>query len=518
MNCTTRDPEPAFQTGWHPVLACGLPTSYNIAMSPHGLADFLEELGQAGQLVRIAPVVDSALEIAEIVRRVGLESGPALLFGAVQGHGLPVLANLLGTDERICRALGVNSLDDLTLRVAELVRPADPESWFEKLRAVPARAELKRLAPRLVKSAACQQVVRLGGDVDLDQLPALTIRPLELGRTITAAQVVSSDAGSGQRVVGRHDVCLVSRDRVAIAWLPHDAHAQLLVEYRRRRESMPVAIVLGGHPAALLAAMAPLPPESDQAAFAGLLRGKPLEMVRCRTLDLEVCADAEIIVEGTIEPDEPFHDTGPLALPGGFYRASQPAPVARVTGVTHRANPIFPAMVPGYAGDEASVITGVLHRWLLPLVRSRIPELVDYHFPLAAGSRCCGVVAIRKSYAGQAWRVASAVWGMPTLMHVKFWVIVDDDVDVADPDGVWSAISAHFDPGRDVVVQQGPPDLLDPATDPPGMTSRMALDATTKVPGESRRETPGRAEMSEEIRRLVNSRWSEYGFHLRREV
>ncbi|NUQ62159.1 MAG: UbiD family decarboxylase [Pirellulales bacterium] len=480
-------------------------------MSSYGLADFLEELGQAGELVRVAPEVDPVLEIAEVAERVGLKRGPTLLFGAVRGHSIPVLANLLGTEARIRRALTLTSLDDLTLRIGELLRPADPESWFEKLRVVPARAELKRLAPRVVKSAVCQQVVRLGGDVDLRQLPALQSRPLELGRTLTAAQVVSGLPGSAERIVGRYDLCVVDRDRLAVAWLLHDDHARLLADYRRRREPMPVALVLGGHPAGLLAAMLPLPPDSDRQAFAGLLRGKPLELVRCRTLDLEVCADAEIVLEGSIDPDEPLHETGPLAAPGGFYQASRPAPVVRVSAVTHRANPIFPAMIPGYSGDEACVVASVLHRWVLPLVRSRIPELVDYHFPLAAGSRYCGIVAIRKGYAGQARRVASALWGMPSLMHVKLWILVDDGVNVTEPDEVWSAVSAHVDAGRDVLVEQGPPDLLDPAAAMAVPTKRMAIDATAKLAGEGGRQTPSRAEMSEEIRRLVRSRWSQYG-------
>lgn len=480
-------------------------------MSSYSLADFLEELAQAGELVRISPEVDPALEIAAVTERVGLASGPALLFGTVRGHSIPVLANLLGSEARICRALGVDCLADVAVRIAEMTRPGDPESWFEKLRAVPARAELKRLAPRTVRSGICQQVVRLGGDVDLRQIPALQSRPLERDRVATAAQIVSSAAGSPEKAIGRCDVCLVDRDRVALAWLPHDDHARLLAEYARRREPMPLAVVLGGHPAALLAAMAPLPPNADRTAFAGLLRGKPLETVRCRTLDLEIDADAEIVLEGTIGPEEPLYDSGPLGLPGGFYRAPHSAPVMRVAAVTHRANPIFPAMVPGYAGDEASVVAGVLHRWLLPLVRTQIPELVDYDFPLAAASRYCGVVAIRKDYAGQGRKLASALWGMASLMHVKLWVIVDDGVDVADAASVWSAVSAHVAPERDVFVQQGPPDLLDPAAATAVIASRMAIDATAKLPAESLRETPARAGMSEEIGRLVSSRWSQYG-------
>ncbi len=480
-------------------------------MSWYGLADFLEALGQAGDLIPVAPEVEPALEVAEIVERIGRTGGAALLFSVVRGCSIPVVANLLGSEDRIRRVLGLASLEDLTGRIAELVRPASPEGWLERIGAAPARGPLKRLLPHIVKSAVCQQVVRLGSDVDLLGLPALQSRPLEAGRTITAGQVVSASAGSAKLALGRHDLCVLDRDRLAIAWLPHDEHARLVAEYRRRGEPMPVAIMLGGHPAALLAAMAPLPPDSDRFAFAGLLRNKPLELVGCRTLELSVGADAEIILEGTVDPDE-AHATGLLAAPGGFYQASRPASVMRVTAMTHRANPIFPAMVPGYPGDEACVIASVLHRCLLPLVQCQLPELVNYHFPPAAASRYCGVVSIQKAYAGQARKVACALWGMSSLMLVKLWVVVDDGVDVADPGEVWASISAHVDPGRDVFCQQGPPDPLDPAGEAVLLGSRMVIDATAKLPGESSREAPARAEMTDEIRRLVSSRWSEYGF------
>jgi len=480
-------------------------------MSYHCLAEFLEQLGQAGELVRVEAEVDPVLEAAEITDRIGQAGGPALLFGAVRGHELPLLSNLLGTEARICLALGVQSLEDVSLRIAELVQPAEPEGWFEKITGAPSRAVLRRLPPKSVRTGACQQVVRLGGDVDLTRLPAVQSRPKEPGRVITAGQVFTADAETGGRCVGRYDLRLLDRDRLAACWSSHDDPARLMVAYRQRKEPMPLAVSLGGDPASLLAAVAPLPPDADASAVAALLRQKACELVKCRTIELEVPADAEIVIEGYVDPAEEPVDAGLLATSGGMYRASRRAAVMHVTALTHRANPVFPAMVPGAGRDEMCVVNRALQRVFLPLVRLAIPELIDCDLPVFGAARRWAFVSIRKTYAGQARRVAHALWGLRQTMFVKLLVIVDEDVAVDDYQQVLSAVSSHVDPGRDVFVCQGPPDPLDPAAPPDALSDRIALDATVKLPEERRGERPGRAQMTDKIRRLVSDRWPEYG-------
>jgi 4-hydroxy-3-polyprenylbenzoate decarboxylase len=480
-------------------------------MSYHCLADFLEQLRQAGELVRIEAEVDPVLEAAEITGRTAHSGGPALLFGAVQGHEPPLLTNLLGTEKRFCLALGIESPAELSQRIAELVDPAEPEGWFEKIQTAGTRAVLRRLPPRTLKTGACQQIVRLGSDVDLEAMPVLRSYPLESGRVITAGQLFTADAESGRWSVGRYDLQVLERNRLAACWLAHDDPARLMIGYRERKGRMPLAVVLGGDPAGLLAAMAPLPPEADVSALAGLLREKPLELVKCRTVELEVPTDAEIVIEGYVDPAEPPVDVGLLAASGGTYQLARPAPVMHVTALTHRANPIYPAMVPGTPPDDACVVNRALQRVFLPLVRSAIPELVDYDLPTFGAARHWALISIRKTYAGQARKVAHAAWAVRPLMFAKLLVVVDQDVDVRNHQQVLSAISSHVDPGRDVFFDQGPPDPRDPAAPPEMLRHTMAIDATAKLSEERRGERPGPAQTSEEIRRLVSKRWAEYG-------
>jgi len=422
-----------------------------------------------------------------------------------------VVTNLLGAESRICRALEVESLREVAERIAGLVQPSDPEGWFERILSGPARAALRKLVARPVKTGACQQVVRLGGDIDLGDLPVLRAWPGEPGATITAGLLVAADAASGRQHVGRYELRVLERDRMAVCWHPHEEPARLLAGYAERRSKMPVAVVLGGDPAELLAAMAPLPPGADVAAVAGLLRNKPVDVVKCRSVELEVPADAEFVLEGEIDPAEPPVEFGWLAGPGGHYCAGPPSPVVRVTAMTHRTNPVYPALVRGRHAHEEIAITRALHRVFRPLVELAIPELADYELPAFGAARHWGFVAIRKDHAGQARRVALAVWGLRSLMFTKFLVIVDDQIDVRDAEQVWSAVAVHADPRRDVFLWEGPPDPWDPAAAGGSLGCRVAIDATAKLPGERAAERLGAAGTSEEVRRRVSERWAQYG-------
>ena len=495
------------------------------------MADFLEDLGHGGGLIRVEAEVDPILEAAEITARVAAGGGPALLFGSVKGHEIPLLTNLLGGESRILRALGASSLEEVAGRIAALARPAEPEGWFDRLKTAPHVAVLGSLPPRRVKAGPCQQVVRLGRDVDLGVLPALQSAPGEAGRAITAAMLVTADPDSHQPAGGRFDLQVLAPARLAVCWAAHDEPARLAAEYRRRNQAMPLAIVLGGDPTVLLAACAPLPPGVDPCTLAGLLRQKPLDTVACRSVDLAVPAEAEIVLEGQIDPAEPPQTAGPLVTPLGHYSVPQPAPVMHVTAITHRANPIFPAVVstriassrrtqlplrlprdgaeaPSY---ELCVTDRALARIFLPLVKLAIPELVDYDLPAFAAARHWLSVSIQKTYAGQARRVANALWGQRQFMFAKMLVVVDEDVDVHDHAAVLAAIAENVHPGRDTFVAQGPSDPFDPAAVPDVLGHRMAIDATAKLPAEHGASQPPRAEMSPVVRQLVDGRWPQYG-------
>jgi 4-hydroxy-3-polyprenylbenzoate decarboxylase len=494
------------------------------------LADFLEELSHAGELSRVDDEVDPVSEAADIVARGAQAGGPAILFGAVKGHDLPILGNLLASEGRICRALGIATLDELAERIARLLDVSSPEGWFERLKSGSQPAAIAAAMPREVKSAACQQIVRLGSDINLGELPLLgcgagvspargrgteepladrnvrptepladrNVRPTEPLvdknvcpteptastvplRAITSAVVFSAEPDSHRAVAGRFDLQQIDAARLAVCWAAHDDHARLLGDYRARNQKMPLAVVIGGDPAFLLAASAPLLPGSDICALAGLLRGKPLDVVACRGVDLTVPAEAEIVLEGYVDPLEPPVAAGPLCGPTGHATPPLVAAVMHVTAMTQRANPIYAVMVPGRPPHEAITVARAMQRVFLPLARLAMPELIDYDMPEFAAARHWASVSIRKTYAGQGRRAAHAAWGLRPMMFAKTLVVVDEDVGVRDQQAVLAAISANMNPARDVLVDQGPFDPFDPAARVGGLGQRMAIDATRKL-------------------------------------
>jgi len=480
-------------------------------MAYPALADYLEDLLQEGLLTRVDAEVDPAFEVAEITNRVAREGGAALLFGNIKGHRLPVVTNLLGSERRIARAAGGISLAKVADRVAGQLLPPDGGGWLGRLTGSPHPSDLGKYRPRSVNSGPCQQVVKLASDVDLAELPALRCGPHEPRPTLTAALVIVADPETGRQQMGRLDVEVLDAQRVAVCWTDRDEQAPWLAEYRLRELPMPVAIALGGDPAVLLAACAPLAPGADRWSLAGLLREKPVELVACRQIDLKVPADAEIVIEGTIDTAAPLVTAGPRVMPGGFYTHAEQAPAVDVAAVTHRVNPVFPAMVPGGPPCESLIVERAMWRMLMPAIKLAIPELVDLQLPLFGGVRHWAIASIRKTHAGQARRVAQAVWGLAQSRSAKLLVVVDDDVNAADTEQVLAAMAANVRPRRDVWFGDGPPDPLDPASPSGVLGQRMAIDATRKLPGEREGELPRPAVTSEEIARLVSRRWAEYG-------
>jgi len=480
-------------------------------MPYRGLADFLEELGHAGELARVEAEVDPAGEAAEVTRRIAAAGGPALLFSRVTGFDTPLLANLLGTEARIARALGGRPLDEIAVRIGDLADPNRAEGWLGRLAGTPGAGGLGAAAPRKARSGPAQQVVRLGRDVDLGELPLVQTGLEETAPAITAATLLSVDPADERARAVRCDLVLLAPDRLAAYWAESDEPARLLAEYRRLGERMPVAAVLGGDPALALAAAPVLGPRLDVAVVAGLLREKPLEVVRCRSVDIEVPSGAEIVIEGRVDPGQAPVESGSRCGPLGYAAASRSVPVLHVTAVTHRANPIFPAMVPGPPPHEACVVTRTMARVFAPLVKLAMPELVDFDLALCGGARHVAFLAIRKTYPGQARRVAMAAWAQRVFEFTKLLVVVDEGVDVRDAGQVIGAVAAHADPGHDVFTHRGPPDPLDHAAAPGEPAHRTAIDATAKLPGERAVPAPATTAASRGVWQRVTDRWPEYG-------
>ncbi|MBN2218321.1 MAG: UbiD family decarboxylase [Pirellulales bacterium] len=476
------------------------------------LADFLEELERLGQLRSVETGVDLGGDPSTIGSYLAQSNGKTTLFHDVRGSGIPLVVGLFETEARIAAALAVERMDEIAERVERSLarrerrktRHADDES--PRLEACPegnVSAGLPNhvehsatsrqsqpdpdycffmeFAPRAAKIGACQKVVRLGEDVDLTRLPVPRGPAGQNYPVITAGQLVSRDPVSGRLLVGHAELSIRSGRELAVHWSVHDPLAGLLTVYRRRGEAMPLAIVLGGPPSCLLAALAPLPLPVDRWALAGLLAGRSLDVVRCRTLDLEVPAEAELVLEGTIDPAAANVETGPLAVPEGRLAASRPAPIMRVGALTHRANPVFPAMIHGAGSREWVSIVRAMQNILLPLLRIAIPELSDAHLPECGHGRRLAWVSIRKSddSAAAARRVARSLWELPATQFCRLMVLVDESVDVHDPQQVWAAVAANMEPRRDTILDDGPPDPWDPGAGA-ATCPRMALDATVK--------------------------------------
>lgn len=496
------------------------------------LAEFLDHLHESGQLARVRTLVSGERELGGIVDRVVRDGdGSTLLFENVDGKSIPVVANLMGTRERLLLALGAESLDEVAERVTAIMQPSLPTDWLQVLQLVPRFVAAAEWPPHLIDSAVAQQVVLMGSDVDLAALPVPVCWPGETLPTLTAAQVyveklapedlpgdAGTDSGSEsaapvrQRLGSRVPVQIADQNTVLIRWTPHDAEWHLVKEAAANGQPLPVAIALGGDPVLTFAAGLPLPDFVDPLVIAGFLRQKSVAVTKARSAGLFVPADAEIVLEALIDPRQAFADAPPTVSATGFLTDSELAVRATVTAVTHRSNSVLPVIVPGRPPGDEAVLAEAAVRILLPLIQLAIPELVDLRLPSSGAHRNIAFAGIRKQYAQQARKVMNALWGLDRLSTVKLLVIVDEDVDVHDDEQVWFAVGANAHPGRDTIFSEGPADMLDHACPQRGIGHRMGIDATTKLEGENHpRPWPGKLQTDDETQKLIASRWAEYG-------
>jgi 4-hydroxy-3-polyprenylbenzoate decarboxylase len=475
---------------------------------PSDLREWISLLEREGELQRVAVEVDPDLEITEIVDRTVKTGGPALLFESVKGSRLPLLINQFGTERRMCLAFGVEELDELGRKVADVLELQPPAGLMDKVRSLGKLKSIADSMPKEVSKAPCQEVVLTGDDVDLDLLPIQRCWPLDAARFITLPAVITRDPSTGVRNLGMYRMQKIDRRSTFMHWQIHkDGRADLLSAEDGR---IAVAVAIGLDPVTAYSASAPLPKHLGELMLAGFLKGSPVALVKCKTVDLEVPANAEIVLEGTVARDD-LGPEGPFGDHTGFYTPAEEFPIFRITAMTMRRDAIYPSIVVGKPPAEDAWLAKATERIFLPAIRMSVPEIVDYDLPVAGAFHNCVIVSIRKRFPGHARKVMYAVWGLGLLSLSKAVVVVDDHVDVHDYEQVFFTVCANVDPARDVLLADGPIDQLDHATTLQSFGGKIGLDATAKGPSEGAREWPPEIEMSPAVRALVDRRWAEYG-------
>lgn len=475
-------------------------------MAYRDLHEFIAALEAAGELKRIKEPAGPLLEITEITDRVVKKEGPALLFENVPGYNMPVLTNAFGSQCRLEMALG-SSLDEIAARLTEILRLPDPASntLVEKLKILPRLTQLGSFLPKTIRHGPCQEVVEK--EFSLDLLPALKCWPEDGGRFITLPLVFTKDPDTGTRNVGMYRLQIFDARTTGMHWHLHKDGAENYRRHRLQGQRMEVAVAIGADPATTYAATAPLPRGVDEMVLAGFLRQQPVEMVRCRTVDLEVPAHAEIVLEGYVDPEETRLE-GPFGDHTGYYSPADYYPVFHVTCLTRRKEVVYQATIVGRPPMEDCYLAKATERIFLPLIKWQIPEIVDMNFPLEGVFHNCTIVSINKTYPGQARKVMCALWGLGQMMFTKTVIVVDASVNVQDLSEVRWRVFNNIDPRRDLTIIDGPIDALDHASPTPHYGSKLGIDATKKLPEEGHpRPWPRDIEMDKEIKRLVDEKW-----------
>ena len=490
------------------------------------LRDFIARLEQSGRLVRVAAPVSPHLEMTEIQTRLLAEKGPAVLFeNVVRADGtrsdIPVLVNLFGTVERVAWGMDrePGELRGVGETLAFLRQPEPPGGWREALDMLPMLRTVMAMKPKTVGSAPCQEIVLTGTDVDLGRLPIQTCWPGEPAPLITWPLIVTqgpNPKGDKQDSfnLGIYRLQVTGRNTTLMRWLKHRGGAQHHQRWKGagKREPLPVAAVIGADPGTILAAVTPVPDTLSEYQFAGLLRGRKVELVDCKTVPLKVPAEAEIVLEGHVSLDE-YGDEGPYGDHTGYYNSVEKFPVFTLSAITMRRQPIYLSTFTGRPPDEPSVLGEALNEVFIPLFQQQFPEIVDFWLPPEGCSYRIAVVSMKKAYAGHAKRVMMGVWSyLRQFMYTKWVIVVDADIDARNWKDVMWAVSTRMDPARDItVIENTPIDYLDFASPVSGLGSKIGLDATTKFPGETNREWGREIRMDQAIIDKVDAMWGDLG-------
>lgn len=489
-------------------------------MAIDNLRTFLELLSAEGELTRVTVPLAARLEIAEVSDRVMKQprGGQALLFEKPllddgSESEIPVAINVFGSWRRMALALGVEEISEHADRIAELMQPDVPKGFWAKVQMLPKFAELAKVPPRAYKgSPPCQEVVLEGGDIDLGRLPVLTSWPKDAGPFITMPMVLTQDPETGVQNVGMYRIQVTGPRTTFMHWQRHKGGAAHYRKWRAQGEKrMPVAVALGADPTTMYTPTAPLPPGIDEYLFSGFLRRAPLQVATVSG-DLRVPAEAEIVLEGYVDTTEPLGLEGPFGDHTGFYTPPDRFPVFHIERLTRRRNAIYPATIVGRPPMEDFYLGGATERIFLPLLRTTMPEVVDYHMPAEGIFHNLVFVSIRKEYPGHAFKVMNGLWGQGLMSLAKVIVVVDHDIDVKNPAEVWWYALNNIDPERDIQFTRGPTDDLDHSSRGPAYGSKMGIDGTRKMEEEGfDRPWPEMIRMDDATRERIDQLWERLG-------
>lgn len=481
------------------------------------LRDFISLLEKKGLLKRISQEIDPNLEMTEIADRTLRRGGPALLFENPKGFTTPVLANLFGTPERVALGMGkddVKELREVGKLLAFLKEPEPPKGLKDAFSKLPLFKQVLNMPAKRVKKAPCQAIVKQGDDVDLTALPVMRCWPDDAAPLITWGLTVTKGPHKSRQNLGIYRQQVLGKNKLIMRWLSHRGGALDFKEFQESNpgENYPVSVALGADPATILGAVTPVPDTLSEYAFAGLLRGTKTDVVKCISNDLEVPASAEIVLEGYIAPDE-MADEGPYGDHTGYYNEVDKFPVFTVTHITQRENPIYHSTYTGRPPDEPAILGVALNEVFVPILKKQFPEIIDFYLPPEGCSYRMAVVTMKKQYPGHAKRVMMGVWSfLRQFMYTKFVVVCDEDVNARDWNDVIWAITTRMDPARDtVMIENTPIDYLDFASPVSGLGSKMGLDATNKLPGETDREWGVPIVMDDKVKEKVDQIWDSLG-------
>ncbi|HSN23777.1 MAG TPA: 4-hydroxy-3-polyprenylbenzoate decarboxylase [Methylomicrobium sp.] len=477
------------------------------------LRDFIRQLEKQGELKRVAIPVDPYLEMTEICDRTLKQGGPALLFENPTGYNIPVLANLFGTPRRVAMGMGAESVTELRgigELLATLKEPEPPKGMKDAWEKFPVFKQVLNMAPKLVSSPPCQELVREGDEIDLSVFPIQTCWPEDAAPLITWPLVITKGPNKERQNLGIYRQQVIGKNKVIMRWLAHRGGALDFREWQKAYpgKPFPVSVALGADPATILAAVTPVPDTLSEYAFAGLLRGSKTEVANCLINDLQVPASAEIVLEGFIYPDETAPE-GPFGDHTGYYNEVDEFPVFTIERITQRQAPIYHSTFTGRPPDEPAVLGVALNEVFVPILQKQFPEIVDFYLPPEGCSYRMAVISMKKQYAGHAKRVMLGTWSyLRQFMYTKFVIVVDDDVNVRNWEDVIWAITTRMDPARDLTILENTPiDYLDFASPVSGLGSKVGFDATNKWPGETNREWGRPIVMSPEIIKKVDDMW-----------
>lgn len=472
------------------------------------LREFIAFLEGKSELVHVKEEVDTELEITEITDRVSKSHGPGLFFEHVKGSDFPVVTNLFGSYQRIAWALGRKTFKDIQNIIPESL-PSIPSSLKEALSALAGAVKLKKIKPKTVKNAPSQQIV-LTDEADITKLPVLKCWPHDGGRFITLPLVITKDPETLTQNIGMYRMQIYDSKTTGMHWHVHHDGCQNFLKSDKQKP-FEVAVALGGEPALIYAATAPLPHGIDEAYLASYLNGKPVELVKAKTVDLLVPANAEFIIEGYVVHGETQLE-GPFGDHTGYYSLPDYYPVFHITAITHRIDAIYPATVVGRPPMEDCYLGKATERLFLPVINQIVPEIVDIDLPLEGVFHNCVIVSIEKAFPKQAFKVMNALWSLGQMMFSKFIVVADADVNIHDYSEVAWRVFNNVDPKRDIIIVEGPLDVLDHSSPNPYFGHKIGIDATRKTSEEGHpREWPEDIKMSENIKKLVDDKWDKYG-------